>query len=375
MKKKIWIMIGVISLVIIMISVSVYREVIAKGPSIETTEMKQEEISSILMIPGTVKLEEEQIIFASPEKGELKEILVSEGQEVTKGTVVAKLQNPQLELEVEQNKLSIESANLKINQLDKQLKALKEKEKTLADQVGKDDAKKQLEPEYEQLDMEKKIANLELRQTTLQKEMIDKRQSELEIMSTIDGTVLSVKKPDSSSIENSMAEPIIHIGKLDAMTATGLLSEYDTLKVNNGQKVIVRSDAVPDQEWQGEITKISLLPEQNQNALQSGSQAVQYPVTMKIMGDKPALKPGFQVIMEIETDKKQANVLSIDTLYDEGDQPYVFIIKDGKAKKKNVKTGITSGMKIEILEGIAIEDQIIINGPDSIKDGMEVIVK
>ena len=129
MKKKTWIMISVVSLVIIMISVSVYREVFAKGPSVETTEIKEEEISSFLMIPGTVKLEEEQIIYASPEKGELKELLVVEGQAVTKGTVVAKLQNPQLDLEVEQNKLSIESANLKINQLDNQLKLLKEKEK------------------------------------------------------------------------------------------------------------------------------------------------------------------------------------------------------------------------------------------------------
>ncbi|WP_310192547.1 efflux RND transporter periplasmic adaptor subunit [Neobacillus niacini] len=375
MKKKTWLIISVISLVIIMISVSVYREVFAKGPSVETTNMKQEEISSTLMIPGTVKLEEEQIIYASPEKGELNEILVAEGQEVKKDTVVAKLQNPQLELEMEQNKLSIESANLKINQLDKQLKLLKEKEKTLADQVGKEEAKKQLEPEYEQLDMEKKLANLDLKQTTLQKDMIEKRQSELEIRSTIDGVVLSVNKPDSSSLENSMAEPIIHIGKLDAIVATGLLSEYDTLKVISGQKVILRSDAVLDQEWQGEITKIALLPVQNQTALQNGSQAVQYPLTVKLTGDTKTLKPGFQVIMEIETDKKQANVLSIDALYDDGDQPHVYIVKDGKAFKKTVQTGITSGTKIEILEGISKEDQVIINGPDSIKGGMEVTVK
>jgi HlyD family secretion protein len=223
--------------------------------------------------------------------------------------------------------------------------------------------------------MEKKLANLELKQTNLQKEMVDKRLSELEINSTIDGVVLSVHKPDSSSLENSMAEPIVHIGKLDAMIATGLLSEYDTLKVNSGQKVTLRSDAVPDQEWQGEITKISLLPLQNQTALQSGSQAVQYPLTVKLTGDSKALKPGFQVIMEIETDQKQANVLSIDALYDDGDQPHVYIVKDGKAIKKNVQTGITSGTRIEILKGISKEDQVIINGPNSIKDGMEVTVK
>ena len=60
---------------------------------------------------------------------------------------------------------------------------------------------------------------------------------------------------------------------------------------------------------------------------------------------------------------------------DDGDQPYVYKLENGKAKKQEVKTGITSGTKIEILEGISKEDKIIINPPESIKDGMEVSIK
>ncbi|ETI69472.1 efflux RND transporter periplasmic adaptor subunit [Neobacillus vireti] len=375
MKKKTWIAVGVVSLVIIMISVSVYRQVLAKGPSVKTTEIQQEEISSLLMVPGTVKLQEEQIVYASPDKGELKELLVEEGQTVKKGTVLAKLQNPQLELEIEQNEIAIESANLKINQIDKKIKQLKDKEKDLADQVGKDEAKKQLAPELEQLEMEKKLANLDLKQTGLQKDLIAKRQAELEIKSTIDGVILTAKKPDSVSSTGAMADPILHIGKLEGMTASGLLSEYDTLKVNSGQKVILKSDAVQGQEWQGEITKIAILPEQSQAGMQSGSQAVQYPFAVKISGDTKTLKPGFQVIMEIETDKKSAMVLPLDAVHDDGDKPYVFIVKDGKAQKQKVKTGITSGEKIEILEGVSQGDKVIVNGPGNLKNGLEVTVK
>lgn len=374
MKKKTWIALGVISLVVIMISVSVYRQVLAKGPAVQTTEISQEEISSLLMIPGTVKLPEEQIVYATPEKGEIKKLLVKEGETVKKGTVLAKLENPQLELEIEQNKLSIESANLKISQIDKKLEQLEDKEETLIDQVGKKEAKKQLEPEFDQLEMEKEIANIELKQTELQNDLISKRQDELEIKSTITGIVLKAKKPDSPSIE-SANEPIIHIGKLEGMTALGLLSEYDTLKVSDGQKVKLRSDALPGKEWQGEITKTAILPEQNQASLQNGTEAVQYPVTVKISGDSKTLKPGFQVIMEIETDKKTAMVLPLDALFDDGDKPYVYLVKDGKIRKQIVETGITSGKKIEILEGVSKGDQVVVNGPDNIKDGSEVTVK
>lgn len=374
MKKKTWIALGVISLVIIMISVSVYRQVFAKGPSVKTTEISQEEISSLLMIPGTVRLPEEQIVYVTPDKGEVKKLLVKEGETVKKGTVLAKLENPQLELEIEQNKLSVESANLKISQIDKKIVQLEDKEKTLIDQVGKKEAKKQLEPEYDQLEMEKELANIELKQTELQNDLISKRQDELEIKSTIAGIVLAAKMPESSSVETAN-EPILHIGKLEGITAMGLLSEYDTLKVSDGQKVILRSDALPGKEWQGEITKTALLPEQNQASLQGGTEAVQYPVTVKISGDTKMLKPGFQVIMEIETDKKTAMVLPLDALFDDGDKPYVYLVNDGKVRKQFVKTGITSGKKIEILKGVSKGDQVVVNGPENIKDGLEVTVK
>jgi HlyD family secretion protein len=68
-------------------------------------------------------------------------------------------------------------------------------------------------------------------------------------------------------------------------------------------------------------------------------------------------------------------VLPLDALFDDGDKPYVYLVKDGKANKQNVKTGITSGKKIEILEGVSKGDQVIVNGPDNIKDGLEVTIK
>ena len=53
---------------------------------------------------------------------------------------------------------------------------------------------------------------------------------------------------------------MIQIGNLDGMIATGTLSEYDTLKVAVGQKVVLSSDAVPGEKWEGEIIKIGTLP-------------------------------------------------------------------------------------------------------------------
>ncbi|MCM3571222.1 efflux RND transporter periplasmic adaptor subunit [Neobacillus mesonae] len=372
MKKKLWIGIAVVSIIVLMISISVYQQVLAKGPTVKTTDLKQEEISSLLMIPGNIKLESEQIIYPSPEKGEIKELLVKEGQQVKKGTVLAKLENAQLELESEQNKIAIQSAYLKIDRIKEQMDVLEDKEKTLRKQVGKKEAKKQIKPESDQLEMDRKLAELDLKQALLQKDLLKKRQDDLEITSTMDGVVLTAKKNIPSSGQGTSIEPLIHIGKLKEMTASGLLSEYDTLKVQKGQKVVLRSDAVPGQQWDGEITNIAYLPQQEQPGINGGSQAVQYPVTVKILGDIKGLKPGFQVIMEIETEQKKAAVLPVNAVYDDGEEPYVFLLKDRKAQKTMVKTGITSGSKIEILKGITEKDKVILEGAEKMKDGMEV---
>ncbi|WP_042356446.1 efflux RND transporter periplasmic adaptor subunit [Bacillus rubiinfantis] len=371
--KKIWISVAVISIIVVMIAISVYRQVLAKGPAVATTGIKEEEISSTLMIPGTVKLEKEQVIYPSPDKGEVKELLVKEGQKVKKGTVLAKLQNDQLELELQQNKIALESAYLKVNQADDRMEQLKDKEKTLARQVGKDEAKTQVEPEMDQAEMEKDLAELDVKQAEIQKDLLAKREAELEIKSTLDGIVLTAQKTNTA--QGTTAEPIIHIGKLEGMTATGLLSEYDTLKVRKGQKVTLSSDAVPEQKWQGDIVNIGYLPDTEQAAVQGGSQAIQYPVTVKISGDIQALKPGFQVIMEIETDKKMAKVLPNDAVHEDGDKVYVFLLKDGKAKKQTVKTGVTTGNKIEIVSGVEVSDKVIVDDSGKIKDGMEVTKK
>ena len=85
MKKKVWIISGVILVFIVMVSVSVYRQMFAKGPSVEIVQPTTEEISSVVMIPGTVQLNNQQSVYPTADQSELKEVVVKEGQKVKKG--------------------------------------------------------------------------------------------------------------------------------------------------------------------------------------------------------------------------------------------------------------------------------------------------
>jgi multidrug efflux pump subunit AcrA (membrane-fusion protein) len=50
----------------------------------------------------------------------------------------------------------------------------------------------------------------------------------------------------------------------------------------------------------------------------------------------------------------------------------VFIVKNGKASEKRVRTGRRSELTVEILEGISVGDHVVIN-PGDLNDGDPVI--
>lgn len=371
-KKKLWIAIGVVALILIMVGVSVFRNALEKAPEVKVAEAKIEEVSSTLMIPGTLKLQNEQVVYPSPELGEIKEILVKEGDAVKKGQLLAKRENPQLTMQVEQNRLAIESNQLRLKQIDKQWDQLDSELEQLAEQIGADAAEKQLAPQYEQLRMESDLTNLELDQALLQKDLLNQQVKELEIVSSYDGTVITVNQASGEGV-SMIQDPVLVIGSLDKMAATGYLSEYDALKVSKDQKVALQSDAAPDVKWEGVVAKVGMLPENS--GLNAEGQSVQYPIEVSITSGDVNLKPGFQLIMEIETEKKEALIIPIDSIKYENNKTYVYKV-DGKiARKTEVELGISSGETIEVVKGLKAGDKVIKNPSAKITDGVEVTVK
>jgi HlyD family secretion protein len=101
------------------VGVNVYRAMSKEEVTVSTVKLSQQEIASNVMVPGTLRFQNEQYIYQDPEKGEIAEILVKEGESVKVGTPLLRYENEQFSLEKEQNALSIESSYLKINQLEK----------------------------------------------------------------------------------------------------------------------------------------------------------------------------------------------------------------------------------------------------------------
>ncbi|MED1576550.1 efflux RND transporter periplasmic adaptor subunit [Bacillus safensis] len=332
----------------------------ASTAAIKTVKLTPKEITSTVMTPGTLSFFEEQFIYEEEEKGKLKEIAVKEGEKVKAGTPLLTYENKELELEEQQQALAVESSTLKLEQLQNRLSELEEKK-----------AGANIKSERDQLQLELKAAELEQKQAEISQEKVKAQIEDLTVHSKIDGTVISIEQ-EAGAGGAEERQPIIHIGHDKKMIVRGLISEYDAIKIKKKQKVKVTSDVIRGKSWQGVVKKVGTVPVQTAVETTSSDQTVQYPVEVEIKGKKPEAKPGFKMIMEIQTDKRQAQTIPETAVKKETDGQYVYVVEKNELKKVKVVIGETSGHDLEVTKGVKAEDQIIAHPTDDMYDGMEV---
>ncbi|WP_195695295.1 efflux RND transporter periplasmic adaptor subunit [Priestia megaterium] len=376
MKKGI-IITAVAVVIVAFIGINVYRaqSVSGKAINVRVANIKEKKLRNTVMVPGTLKLADEQYVYFDAEKGEVERFHVTEGSRVQQGTSLVTYESDTLDLEQEQNKLEKKSSQLQIDSVSKQLSNLNKKQKELEKEMSKQEARDQIDTERTQLNLDLETAKIDLERNKLEAKSIAKKERNLDVASDINGTVLEVDK-EAVNNTSDVQKPLIHIGNTDEYLATGVLSEYDALKIKTGQAVKITSDVLPDKEWAGSVKQIDYLPQQQASAEAGNDGANQYPVEVKVDDqDITMIKPGFKLLLEIETSSKKASSLPIKAVVNEDGEKYVYVVKDKKAVRKKVKIGETTNKFIEIKSGVSSKDKVITNPTKNLTDGAEVTVQ
>jgi HlyD family secretion protein len=339
--------------------------------TVKVIHLTDREVSDRTLIPGTLWFSQETMIHKDAQLGKVEEIYVKEGDSVKKGTPLIRYSNEEILLEESRNQLSIESSYLKINNLLDQLNELEKKESELIKQIGREEAENQVDAERAQLDVEKKMADIEARTYLLEKEALKKKKSKLKIESNMEGTVISLNRNTNDS--QGITTPILHIADTSNLIVRGVISEFDSLEIQKGQSVKLSSDVLPDQSWNGVVKEIGMLP--NQNSLSSGEQEglITYPIEVEVKEAEIPIKPGFKLIMEIETDQRKASVIPWSTVKTDKENGYfVWLVEDETLKKNYIEVGSTYDEYVEVVSGLSTEDKIVNNPAKELEEGMGV---
>jgi HlyD family secretion protein len=210
------------------------------------------------------------------------------------------------------------------------------------------------------------------------------------IFSPLSGRVVSLKAEEGEVVipgtMNNSASVIGTIADLSEILAKVDVDETEIVSVRVGQPASIKVDALPSHSYRGRVVEVG----------SSGfNRPAQPDVTffeVKILLDETSedLRPGMSVRAEIET-RPAASALVVpiqsvvertlkpDSPDSKKDEPVkvVFVIENGKAHQREVKTGISDETRVEILSGLK-PDEKVITGPyrslRDLKDGDSVYV-
>lgn len=273
-------------------------------------------------------------------EGEIREVLVEEGDEVEKGQVLARLDGDRLRLELNESR-----ARLRKMQRDfERNKDLREK-----GLLSEGDYEK-LQFDLESLQASFNLASLELDYT--------------QIRAPITGVISEryIKLGNTIMVN----DPLYRVTSFDPLVAYLHVPEREYQRITQGQPVAIDIDALADQQILATVTRISPIVDP-----ETGT----FKITIEIQDESRRIKPGMFGRMSIVYDRHEnALLVPRSAVMEEMGTESVFVVEDDKAIRRIVKTGYGENGMLEITEGLDDDDNVITVGQIGIKPDATVTV-
>jgi len=360
-KKKIFIAAAAIVLLGIIIIVNVKK---TGGVKVEVARVERGEIEEIVSAPGEIRAKEERKINAEV-TAEVVKLLVEEGDWVNRGEILVKLDSTEQFAAYQRAMANVGAQRADLEFKREQLKRKKELyDKGLISREN-----------FENIATEVELAQSNLENARTELGRARRSLDRATIRSPIPGTVMDINKEEGEVVVagtiNNPGSIILTVSDLEEMEMAADVNESEIPLVSIGDTARISVDAFPDTTFNGIVYYKASMPKE-----MSTSEAVEFEVRISIP-HHPGMLPGMSANCEIITAEKD-NVLRIplQSLATKDKKSGVYKIEEGKTKFAEVKTGITEGMWVEIIEGVE-ENDLVVSGPIkvlmSITDNQKVI--
>ncbi len=160
--------------------------------------------------------------------------------------------------------------------------------------------------------------------------------------------------------------PIVKLMAYKNMYMEINLPEKNLQLIKNGLNVNITSYVFPEDTLTGKVTEIS-------PAISTETRT--FKCKIQVNNLKLKLRPGMFVKADIVTQrKKNVIVISKDYLLSDSRGKSLFIVEQGTAHQRHVKTGLENQDQIEIVSGIKLNDRLVIKGFETLRDRSKVKV-
>ena len=295
----------------------------------------------VAVYSGTAPIEaHEEAEVVAKVGGEVRQLLVEEGDTVAAGQVLARLDGDRLRLDLAEIEANLRKLERDYN------RQLELSQKGLVAKGTAENAKFDLDALKASYDS----ARLELGYT--------------EIRAPIAGVVSARHIKVGNTI--SPNDPAFRVTNLDPLVAYVHVPEKEYRKLAPGQGAEVIVDALGGEHFAGTISRISPTVDPKTGTFRA---RIEVPDTTR------RLKPGMFARVNIVYERRE-NALQLprSSILDADGEQSVFVVVNDRAEQRPIRTGLANNGWVEVLEGLKGDERVVVVGQGGLKSGTAVAV-
>jgi HlyD family secretion protein len=379
--KKPLIVIGVLVVLALVIWASL-RDSGPRGTEVEVQAVELRTVSSRVKATGEIT-PETRVDISAKVVGEIINLPVVEGQEVRSGQLLLDIERDLYESARNQARAAVRQAEVSVRRQEVQLadarRNMRRTKELIADGLVSQEALDAAQLALDTADVELEAQQHAVEQYRSAFQRTEDDLARTTIRSPMDGTVIQLNAEQGETVvpgsTNLPGSVIMTVADMSVLLAEVEVSEVDVVNVSLGQEAEVKVDALGTEPQKGRVVEIATSG--RRDPMQG---TIRFRVKVALEDPDPALRPAMTAKVDILTATSDeaitAPIQSVvkRTLDDEGEEvkgtaakgieesDVVYIVADGEAAVLAVETGISDELYVEIIDGLADGQEVII-GP------------
>jgi RND family efflux transporter MFP subunit len=313
-------------------------------------------VSDEIALPGNTQAFIDTPIY-SRTSGYLKSWYFDIGAHVRKGQLMAQIETPELDQQLQVAQADLKSAQANLNLANTTSERYQNLLKT--NSVSKQ------ETDVAVSDASAKQAAVDASMANVRR--LTQLQSFENIYAPFDGIVTARNTDVGALIEagaNSVPKELFHLAAIGKIRVFVAVPETYSTSIRTDSVATLTLDEYPGQRFEGTVAR-------NSNQIDPASRTLN--VEVDIDNSKGLLLPGAYVFVHFKVpDHVSSLTVPANTLLFRAQGLQVAVVRDGKVHLQRVKIGNDMGATVEISSGLEATDQVIVDPSDSISEGQPV---
>lgn len=334
-----------------------------------TEDVYRRDVQKVVNATGEVRAID-LVTIGAQVSGKIEHLHVKVGQEVKKGDLIAEIDSTTQQNEVDINKSRLDSyqaqlaaAKVSLDVAEKQYKRMQKLKKGNA--ASEEDLENALDT-YETA--KSRVVELEssIKETEISLSTAETNLGYTKITAPLDGTVVSVPVKEGQTINAAMNTPtIVQVANLDNMEIVIEISEGDIGNIKPGVKVTYSILADLNQIYETTLQSIdpglTLLTNGEYTEVVDSSEAIYYYGRLIVPNEDGILRIGMTTQNVIYVESAE-NVLTVPVVAvkEAGDKEYVEVLTKKGVERRDITTGVSDGLNVEVKGGVSEGEKVIL---------------